>query len=598
MTELMRKKRMRLSDVNVAAVSLVTKGANRNRFLLFKSGDQDADESNADLRTSTIIKASPPGGGDGWSAAYVVVAAPDTEEDPGMFGDQDTVDVWADPDEIRKAAHGFMRNGALVNRMHEDLEPFGQVVENAIALDDIRLSSPDGDQVIRKDSWYMAIEPTDEGRRQIDAGEFTGVSIQGHGTRTEDGEVEIAPVSKSDADLAYLSDYDRELLGQMDATPITKATDHPSQAHADLDWSKGENWIDKLPAALGAAFKRSWIYRAAKHLTFDVYGGNRGRAFAVAINAAKKGCATGDLNWPGAQSVNPKSKAEMCAAVSVWESMKGANAAQQLTKEAEAAIAKLDEAQDPTGMTGEDGVMLRLAKRLGLADEDFDPIVKRNVSQGERRRLADKGHAMADGSFPIASEQDLRNAIRAVGRASDPAAAKRHICKRAKALGLEKLLPDSWSALAKELGTVDDVDEAQVQELIAKGIKPVADQVATINAAVAPLAELPGQIEALSKRLDGDGNGDTGNGDGDGGEGEATPPADDLSGKSAEELAKLRDEAADTAVERINKINAQIESVEDAAGKSTQTGDEVALAKSGGDNASDDWLGFLGGPVE
>lgn len=40
--------------------------------------------------------------------------------------------------------------------------------------------------------------------------------------------------------------------------------------------------------------------------------------------------------------------------------------------------------------------------------------------------------------------QDLKDAIRSVGRAKDPAAARRWIKKRAKELGKESLLPESW----------------------------------------------------------------------------------------------------------------------------------------------------------
>jgi hypothetical protein len=74
----------------------------------------------------------------------------------------------------------------------------------------------------------------------------------------------------------------------------------------------------------------------------------------------------------------------------------------------------------------------------------LDHVDAREFKTKERKDLADKGKALPDGSFPINSEQDLKNAIRAVGRASDPAAAKRHIKKRAKALGLESLIPAGW----------------------------------------------------------------------------------------------------------------------------------------------------------
>ena len=72
----------------------------------------------------------------------------------------------------------------------------------------------------------------------------------------------------------------------------------------------------------------------------------------------------------------------------------------------------------------------------------------REVDTDERKRLADEGKAMPDGSFPIANEEDLRNAIQAIGRAKDPEAAKRHIKKRAADLGKSDLIPEDWSAEA------------------------------------------------------------------------------------------------------------------------------------------------------
>jgi hypothetical protein len=86
-------------------------------------------------------------------------------------------------------------------------------------------------------------------------------------------------------------------------------------------------------------------------------------------------------------------------------------------------------------------------------EDGGDALTARSYSADERKKLADKGHAMSDGSFPIADEHDLRNAIQAIGRAKDPEKAKAHIRKRAKALGLTDLLPDSWTASA-------EVDEA------------------------------------------------------------------------------------------------------------------------------------------
>lgn len=62
-----------------------------------------------------------------------------------------------------------------------------------------------------------------------------------------------------------------------------------------------------------------------------------------------------------------------------------------------------------------------------------------------RRKMAGSGEAMPDGSYPIADEDDLHNAIRAVGRGgSDHDAIRRHIIKRAKALGLSHAIPEGW----------------------------------------------------------------------------------------------------------------------------------------------------------
>lgn len=69
----------------------------------------------------------------------------------------------------------------------------------------------------------------------------------------------------------------------------------------------------------------------------------------------------------------------------------------------------------------------------------------REVDTEERKKSADKGHALPDGSFPIETVEDLKNAIQAIGRAKDPAKAKAHIKKRARALGHEELIPDDWS---------------------------------------------------------------------------------------------------------------------------------------------------------
>jgi hypothetical protein len=73
--------------------------------------------------------------------------------------------------------------------------------------------------------------------------------------------------------------------------------------------------------------------------------------------------------------------------------------------------------------------------------QDF--LVEREFSPEKREKMADAGQALPDGSFPIANVEDLKNAIKAYGRAKDQKAAAKHIVKRAKELGAEDLIPQS-----------------------------------------------------------------------------------------------------------------------------------------------------------
>jgi hypothetical protein len=72
--------------------------------------------------------------------------------------------------------------------------------------------------------------------------------------------------------------------------------------------------------------------------------------------------------------------------------------------------------------------------------------LKRAFSPEKRRDLAKSGLALPDGSFPIVTTSDLKNAIMAFGRAKkkNKAAAKRHIIKRARALKKDDLIPETW----------------------------------------------------------------------------------------------------------------------------------------------------------
>lgn len=89
----------------------------------------------------------------------------------------------------------------------------------------------------------------------------------------------------------------------------------PPLPHTDTN--PRSNWVEKsggLPR---------YIDRIARHL--HEKGKPVGMSIAIAVNVVKKMCATGDVNFPGVQQVNAKSRAEACAAVAEWEKKKAAS---------------------------------------------------------------------------------------------------------------------------------------------------------------------------------------------------------------------------------------------------------------------------------
>lgn len=112
--------------------------------------------------------------------------------------------------------------------------------------------------------------------------------------------------------------------------------------------------------------------------------------------------------------------------------------------------------------------------------EDVD--TKAEFSQDQRDKLAKEGVALPDGSFPIRNRSDLENAIQAIGRAKDRAAAMAHIKKRAAALGATDLLPDDWKSLND--ADLKASDEVSSEEGVAATV--ATDTKSVTTAATAP----------------------------------------------------------------------------------------------------------------
>jgi len=77
--------------------------------------------------------------------------------------------------------------------------------------------------------------------------------------------------------------------------------------------------------------------------------------------------------------------------------------------------------------------MIDVAQRSRPVAKFWTP--KGSVSTAGRREAENKGQTMRGGSFPIRNAADLARAKHDVGRAKDPAAARRWINRRAKELG-------------------------------------------------------------------------------------------------------------------------------------------------------------------
>ena len=108
----------------------------------------------------------------------------------------------------------------------------------------------------------------------------------------------------------------------------------------------------------------------------------------------------------------------------------------------------------------------------GPADDDedqemqkeYEALCKRDFSDEDRKKLAASGAAMKNGSYPIENEEDLHNAIHAIGRGKSPhAEIKAHIISRAKALGATAALPDDWK-VNKEDGMTETAQAVPVKK--------------------------------------------------------------------------------------------------------------------------------------
>lgn len=80
----------------------------------------------------------------------------------------------------------------------------------------------------------------------------------------------------------------------------------------------------------------------------------------------------------------------------------------------------------------------------GAGEGTMTTSAKADTSAAGRRREAANGEAESDGSYPIRTARDVRNAVNDYNRSNGTAKDRAHIISRARAIGAEDELPDSW----------------------------------------------------------------------------------------------------------------------------------------------------------
>jgi hypothetical protein len=246
----------------------------------------------------------------------------------------------------------------------------------------------------------------------------------------------------------------------------------------------------------------------------------------------------------------------------------------------------------------EDGDWEYMIQMMDGDPEDELAVVSRRV----RERLAKEGKALPDGSFPIRNANDLRNAVKAYGKAKSGAkgAVRKHIMVRAKDLKKEDLLPPRWSTAYSADGeeislrdralTAASTFEAPVSDIVTDFRKRAELALNSLNSkalfskqSLTAAAEddvledlTREEIEALKQEKQSQDNGDDGivkfTPD--------TQPRDD-SGKFRKVLARLKQDLGAVGLQRVVEKVQEAENLDNA-------GDYTAASQ-----AADDLIGII-----
>ncbi|MGG5181393.1 XkdF-like putative serine protease domain-containing protein [Bacillus sp. MM09(2025)] len=146
-----------LINAKITHVSYVDKAANQKQFFFMKSEKQPDFQK----EIKVIAKAD-----DVQRLVYGIVYEPHVEDAHGDF---------MTPEEIEKAAHGFLKDAREIDKQHDFQGGVGEVVESYIAPSDFEM----GEEIIKKGSWVLVTKASEDIWNQIQKGEITGYSMAG-----------------------------------------------------------------------------------------------------------------------------------------------------------------------------------------------------------------------------------------------------------------------------------------------------------------------------------------------------------------------------------------------------------------------------------
>ena len=141
-----------------------------------------------------------------------------------------------------------------------------------------------------------------------------------------------------------------------------------------------------------------------------------------------------------------------------------------------------------------------------LPDATFEVVKdgvvdKRAFAQSERRKDAEAGIAMPDGSYPIQSAEDVENAVRDYDRTGGKPEVKAHIIARATAIGAESALPGDWTEPDKAAVSPSAVRPSDDAEALAKAASALNDAALKLERAADENARLRKALDDVSPAL-------------------------------------------------------------------------------------------------